>query len=415
MRRFISSSISSLPCKLAVAALVGGAIAVHASNAAHAASPTLKEAVEAAWSRQPEARALHARRDEAAARRDAASSLFPGAPSIGLSQRTDRFNQNRGERETEAEIAVPLWMPGTRSAARRLAEAETGQLDARTLASRLKIAGEVREAYWQARFAQNDRDLALRKLREASLLLEDVERRFNAGDLARADFNQARVAERLAQALKAEAETRVLRSQKLFAALTGLSQLPEAGEPLPDARQLPAIHPLLAFSNTAVDVGQARLAQASAERRDPPELAVGFVRERAAAGDAYDNSVRLAVRIPLSTQSRNAPRITAANAELIEAEATLLLERERIQADAETARAEFEQAKAVQALAEERYRLASDTQELYAKAFRLGELDLPTRLRSENDRYEAEQALTRAQLEAGRAISRLNQALGLIP
>ncbi|MEC4722240.1 TolC family protein [Noviherbaspirillum sp. CPCC 100848] len=407
MRRFRSSS--SLLCKLAVVAFMGGA------SAAHAAPPTLKDAVEAAWSRQPEARALHARLDEAAAKRGAASSLFPGAPSIGLSQRTDRFNQDRGEREIEAEIAVPLWMPGTRNAAQRLAAAETTQLDAKTLAARLKIAGEVREAYWQARFAQNDRDVALRKVSETGVLLEDVARRFKAGDLARADLNQAQVAERLARAMAAEAEARALRSQRLFTALTGLAQVPETGEALPDAGQVSSPHPLLAASNTAVEVGQARLAQASAERRDAPEVALGFVRERPAGGDGYDKSVRFAVRIPLATQARNAPRVTAANAELIEAQAALSLEHERLLAESDAAKSEFEQAKAIETLAQERFQLASETQGLYAKAFKLGELDLPTRLRSENDRFEAELALTRARLEVGRAISKLNQALGLIP
>jgi cobalt-zinc-cadmium efflux system outer membrane protein len=395
--------------KLAVVAFIGSA------SAANAAPPTLKDAVEAAWSRQPEARALHARQDEAAAKRNAATALFPGAPTIGLSQRTDQFNQNRGERETEAEIAVPLWMPGTRNAAQRLAAAETTQLDVKTLAARLKIAGEVRETYWQARFAQNDRDVALRKVSEAGVLLGDVERRFKAGDLARADLNQAQVAVRLAQAMAAEAEARALRAQRLFTALTGLNQLPEGGEALSDVGQASSVHPLLAASNTAVEVGHARLAQASAERRNPPEVSLGFVRERPAAGDAYDNSVRVAVRIPLATYSRNAPRVTAANAELIEAQAALALEQERIQAEADATKAELEQVKAVEALAQERFRLASETQGLYAKAFKLGELDFPTRLRSENDRFEAELALSRARIEVGRAISKLNQALGLIP
>jgi cobalt-zinc-cadmium efflux system outer membrane protein len=45
----------------------------------------------------------------------------------------------------------------------------------------------------------------------------------------------------------------------------------------------------------------------------------------------------------------------------------------------------------------------------------LGELDLPARLRAENDRFDAERALTRSRIEAGRAISRLNQALGILP
>ena len=75
----------------------------------------------------------------------------------------------------------------------------------------------------------------------------------------------------------------------------------------------------------------------------------------------------------------------------------------------------LEQARRIEQLAAERARLAADTQQLLAKAFRLGEIDLPTRLRTENDRFDAELALGRARLEAGRAISRLQQAYGLLP
>ena len=64
---------------------------------------------------------------------------------------------------------------------------------------------------------------------------------------------------------------------------------------------------------------------------------------------------------------------------------------------------------------ERRFALAADTQRLYARAFALGELDLPARLRAENERFEAELALTRARLGVNRLISRLNQALGVLP
>ena len=66
-------------------------------------------------------------------------------------------------------------------------------------------------------------------------------------------------------------------------------------------------------------------------------------------------------------------------------------------------------------LTEARYMLAADTQRLLARAFALGELDLIARLRAENERFEAELQFTRAKLEAARAISRLNQALGVLP
>ena len=64
-----------------------------------------------------------------AARRDAASALFAAPPSIALSARSDRYNRNRGDREIEADVSVPLWMPGTRDKAQRLALVESSQVD----------------------------------------------------------------------------------------------------------------------------------------------------------------------------------------------------------------------------------------------------------------------------------------------
>ena len=69
----------------------------------------------------------------------------------------------------------------------------------------------------------------------------------------------------------------------------------------------------------------------------------------------------------------------------------------------------------IEQLAAERSRLAADTQALLAKAFALGELDLPARLRAENERFDAELALRRSRVEVGRAISRYNQAVGVLP
>ncbi len=74
---------------------------------AHAAD-TLREAVERAWARQPAAQAQRTRAEEFAARRDAAGAAFPEPPSLRVGDRNDRLNRNNGQREWEAEIALPL-------------------------------------------------------------------------------------------------------------------------------------------------------------------------------------------------------------------------------------------------------------------------------------------------------------------
>ena len=110
------------------------------------ASP-LARAFAAAWERQPLAAALPQRQDAARAQQEAADSLLAQPPSLDLSTRTDRYNRDRGAREVETGIALPLWLPGEKDGTRALADARKEALDARTLAARLQLAAELRSAW----------------------------------------------------------------------------------------------------------------------------------------------------------------------------------------------------------------------------------------------------------------------------
>ncbi|MEK7231789.1 MAG: TolC family protein [Pseudomonadota bacterium] len=379
------------------------------------AAGTLRDAIERAWERQPAAQARPARAEEFTAKQEAARAAFPEPPSLRLGNRSDRLNGNDGVREWEAELALPLWLPGERERQGAIVNAERDQYDTGLTAAKLKIAGEVRDAYWQARLAENELALARRKAQDAATLAADVERRVKAGDLARVDLNQAQAVAQLARAAVAEAEVKAFRTQQAFAVLTGVSTLPGGEERSAPAGAALDEHPLLAPSQRAIVTTQARLSQAAQSLRSNPELELGMRRERNAFDDPFHNSLQLRFRLPFATDARNKPRIAAANAELIEAHTTYSLERAKVAAEAETARRELDQARTVSGLTEARYTLAIDTQRLLAKAFALGELDLIARLRAENERFEAELQFTRAKLEAARAISRLNQALGVLP
>ena len=380
---------------------------------AHAQS--LRDAVEAAWMRQPLAQARPARAEEFAAKRDSAQALFPEPPSLVVGNRDDRLHRNQGAREVTAGIALPLWLPGEQGRQDAIVSAEGDQYNAALAAAKLKIAGEVREAIWQVRLAENELTLARRKVEEAAVLAADVERRVKAGDLARVDLNQAQAAERLARGALAEAEIRGFRAKQGFNVLTGLSMLPGGQENA--AKQAVSLedHPLLAPLRRAVATTQAKLNLAMQSLRDNPELELGLRRERGLFDEPYAHSVEMRFRLPFATDARNRPRIAAANGEMAEAQAAYNLERVKVAAEIEAARRELEQARTVVQLTQTRFALAADTQQLLAKAFALGELDLIARLRAENERFEAELQFTRAQIDASRAISHLNQALGVLP
>ena len=383
------------------------------------AEGALRDAVERAWARQPAYRAQPARAEEFAAKRDAAQALFPEPPSLLVGNREDRLIRNNGPRERgwewEAGVALPLWLPGEQGRQSSIVNAERDQYDTGLTAAKLKIAGEVRDACWQARLAENELALARRKVEEATMLAADVERRVKAGDLARVDLNHAQAAERLAQAALAEAGIKTFKARQAFEVLTGLTQLPSGEETLAARTALVDDHPLLAPLQRAVATTQAKLNQATQSLRNNPELELGIRREIMPLEDANANSLQMRLRLPFATDARNKPRIASANAELIEAHTVYSLERVKVSAEAETAQRELEQVRTVLGLTEARYTLAADTQRLLAKAFALGELDLISRLRAENERFEAELQFTRAKLEAARAISRLNQALGVLP
>jgi outer membrane protein, heavy metal efflux system len=64
---------------------------------------------------------------------------------------------------------------------------------------------------------------------------------------------------------------------------------------------------------------------------------------------------------------------------------------------------------------EKHARLAQEVRGFFEKAFRLGEADLPTRLRTEQEAAEAERQASLLRIEAAAAVSALRQALGLLP
>ena len=383
--------------------------------AAPSQAQTLRDALERAWERQPAAQAQTFRAAEAAARVKAANAWVPAPPSIGLSERSDRLNRNAGAREVEAALSVPLWLPGQRQRESALAGAEQDlQRDAQGSA-KWKLAGEVREAYWQARAADAERVAAARRLDDAVALAADVERRLKAGDLARTDFNQAKGAEHAARSAANESETRTARALLAFTALTGMETLPVGAEaPATNAPPL-AEHPALRQLDRAALAADARLRLATDTRRDNPELTLAYRRERSSNTEAYGGSVTLGIRIPLSTDARNEPKIAAANAEFIEARTAHARLKDQLQAELQASQREMLQARTALALAAERQRLAAENEQLLGKAFSLGEIDLATRLRAAAERYAADADATRSRIEAGRAVTRLNQAYGVLP
>ncbi len=407
-RRHVAAVLSALLC---------------AGNTLAQPAPTLREALDAAWALAASQRSLPQRIAELDARVRATDAWAAGPSTVTLAHRTDLLSGNSGLRELEAEVAVPLWNTRTRSASRAQIDADRALLERQVSAARLKLAGEVRELASLAALARAEQALATRKLAEATTLAQDVERRVRAGDVARVDSLQAQSVVQQANVSLVHAQGAIWRVQSQWQALTGLATVADAASDSAPPNStltitleaMKADHPAVAAATAQTQAARSRLQLAEADRRDPMELSVGSTISQGGFGASAETSLRVAVKIPLGGDIRNGARIAAARAELNVAEAEGDAVTRQVNAELAVTRAEVVAARASEEALQARAKLSAEAQALYAKAYRLGESDLPTRLRAENERFEADLALGRARIEIQRAQSRLHQSLGWLP
>jgi cobalt-zinc-cadmium efflux system outer membrane protein len=259
----------------------------------------------------------------------------------------------------------------------------------------------------------------------AQALLADVQRRVQAGDLARSDQHQADGW--LASAVASQAQIQALRSQawQVLAAWTSGQGLPE---PITVSAQSEVI--ALAVPGQALDIeahplvtalaAQAKVARQSAELantqvRANPELTLGTVQGRDQRGEGYQRALTLGLKLPLGSSPAQAAQAARARADASEIEAQLALVRIQVEQSVTGARTRLMLARTLQEATHKRARLAKENQAFFDKSFRLGETDLPTRLRIDLEAQEAERQDALARIEVSAAASALKQAEGLLP
>lgn len=411
---------ASATLAIALSAVAAGAFA---QTTAKPEGLTLSQAFGAAWARQPELAALAARRDAARAQQQAAQSWTPEPVAVELAGNTDRLNSNLGARGYEAGLAIPLWLPGERGRSQVLAQAEGRAVESRTTAAQLRVAAAVREAWWNWQRARADAATAQGQLDNAQRIAADVGKRLKAGDLALADQHQADGAVATAQATVAQTQGAAIVAEQALRALVASPGLAlSAGpvditaEPEPGAAgtDMDTHGELLALKDRA-SVAEGVAALAATQSRANPELTIATTRDRGASGEAWQQTFTVGVRIPFGSGPRHDARTAAARAETIELQAQLGLERARLAGERESAKAHTESARLQLAAAERRAQLARESRGFFDRSFRLGETDLPTRLRIEAEAAEAERQAARSRIELAAAISAWRQALGLLP
>ncbi|HEX9179981.1 MAG TPA: TolC family protein [Burkholderiales bacterium] len=397
-----------------------GAAPLAAGTTAEPGAPSpsaggLREALDKAWARSPQAQAAEAREAEVKAREDAAGSLLPAPPAVTVGYRGDQLNDKEGRREWEAEIDLPLWLPGEQGARLDAADRERSGWSASLAALRLTLAGELRERVWAAALAESDLRLARARLATAESLESDVARRLRAGDLARIDLLLAQNESLAAAAAVLDAEIRLAEALQAYRALTGDEQRPAQMPEPPGEAQDPDLHPTLEATRNAMALAHARLRIALESRRDPPELTLGAVRERDFFDEPYHTTIGFKLKIPFATDARNQPVITAAQTELVQAQAEYRQTRLRVELEIRQKRQALDAATAQLELAQRKQAATAENLRLQQKAFDLGELDLPALLRAKSLAHDGDLTLAQQIIAVARARAALNQALGVLP
>ncbi len=286
-------------------------------------------------------------------------------------------------------------------------------LDADPRALSLQLAGELREAWWNLALARSQQDLAARRAATAQALEADVERRYKAGDLARVDANLARNERLAAQAEALEAAAAAVRSEQTWRTLTGLP--PPAALATESLTAETPEHPRLIALQAAARLAHARLRTVRETRRDAPELALRWTRERGASAEPFGHSVGVKFTLPFASEPYQRRNQSAARAEALQWDAEAARARQTLEQEAQTARRQLEAAEQRLALTRQRQPPSADNRARAEKAFALGEADLSHLLRARAAALEAEAALTRQSLERDAAVSRLLQTLGVMP
>jgi outer membrane protein TolC len=375
---------------------------------------TLHDAVEAAWRLNPEIRSLEAKRVQAIAQRGAGESLVPAAPAVTLRHVTDYLGRNVGRREYEAELGVPLWLPGQGTATVRAADALLARTDAEIAARQLAVAGEVRTALWQAALAEGRAELARQRLGVARQLEADTQRAAKAGEMSQADFQLARAEALTVAADLRDEELALEEARQTFRTLTGMAPPtpapePEIGDPPVDR------HPVLQAARLGVRAAQAQRQLVDLTTRENPEIGLMARRERDARDERYDTVVGVAVRIPFSVDAINAPKRAEAATEVVRSEAEQANVARTVEVEIRQARLAHQAAAERLSIARDRVAALRDRLSNVERARRAGEISLVEFVRAQAATFEAEVARATAEVQVGAARARLNQSLGVLP
>lgn len=392
------------------------AIVDHHDNIQTDSSLTLAKVIELTLDKHPESQLTSALKQEADALQQRGDSWLAEAPNIALHYFDDLPGDNKGYREFEAELELPLWNWGQRSAGQALAENAIHTTTKQSIALKLKVAGLIRNALWNIALKNNHYEQAKSILTISKQLQSKINRRVELGDLPGSDSLLARSEYLQARSSLAKAEAEMMVARKNYNTLTQLSNIPaNFTETLSSLTKVTENHPFLSAVNAIVQRKQAELNWVKSAGSGQTSLSVGGKTERDDKKGDDIESMSVGISIPFGGSAHLAPEIASANIELTKA----LVQRDRlfriIEKQHHEAKHALEVTQTELKIANELKQIAESHLKITHLSFTVGEINLLDLLKIQARTQTAIRNAKDHAITLRKNIATYNQSVGIIP
>ncbi len=379
------------------------------------ASLQLHDVLEKTVARNPMQATLQSRDSVVNAKNVVAHAMLPSSPAVSVVHQNDVLGSGRGEREWQAELELPVWLPNQRSNRLKVADATQSNVTAGRESLKLQVAGLLRDALWDVAVNENNHALAINKFELASKLQHDVEKRYQAGEMAKTDAMLAQQETLRAEKEQLRAEAELMHARHRYYLLTGLREIPASFEEPQSSLEDYSQSSIWAEAQSKVGLAETERNLAQVESHENLQVLVNMRSTKGAFDNTSNESVGVKVRIPFGGETRSAPIKAAAELGVGHA----LTERETLRTALETMMHEAEHNLSVSrvelTIVSKQFEIAKESARLAQKAFQLGETDLVSLIRVQAQTYEAERAFTTRKIQVQWDIARYNQAVGVLP
>ncbi|WP_245652738.1 TolC family protein [Methylophilus rhizosphaerae] len=363
----------------------------------------------------PQQALLAAHQHMVQARKIMANSWLPQAPSVGFSHQNDALLSNRDEREWQAQVQIPIWLPGQRQARGQVASLADDSLSQDRAGLQQLAADLLRNAVWEIAMRRNDVGLVENRRNTMRSIAEDVQKRFKAGEVARLDIMQAEQETLQAERQRVTAQAELMHAQFRYQQLTGLNEMPARLEEPLSTREDYADSPYWQAAQARLKLAEGQRDLTMIEQRQNPQLTLSTRTIQGGFDYAYNASMGVAINIPLQSEVQRAPLLANAEQNIGDARTQLETLRRQLENNLHEAEHNLHVSRQELTLIQQQQAIASENASLARKAYRLGELDLNQLLRLQLLAFEAERSLSSQQLQVQWNIARYNQAVGVLP